>query len=81
MVKHKRTTDSQSLNFFKESVVKILSASVNYHTNGRSTLVRTMQTADGQQHTFTVSISPELALKHIREIWTQHEQASDSSSV
>lgn len=67
-----RTTDSTSLNPFRESVVKIISASINYNSDGRSTLVRTMQTTDGKRHTNTVNISGEDALEHIRQFWSQY---------
>jgi hypothetical protein len=74
MAKRKRTIDSTSLNPFRESVVKTISASINYNADGRSTLVRTMQTADGEQHTFTTSIPANIALEHIRQVWTEYRE-------
>lgn len=73
MATRKRTTDSTSLNPFRESVVKLISASINYNADGRSTLVRTMQTVDGKRHTNTVNISGESALEHIRQFWSQYQ--------
>lgn len=74
MAKRKRTVDSTSLNSFRESIVKTISASVSYNSDGRSVVVRTLQTADGEQHTFTNEIPSELALKAVEDVFSWYKE-------
>jgi hypothetical protein len=62
MVKAKRTTDSTALNPFRASVVKLISARLDYNAEGRCVLVRTFETVDGKRHISKEQIDSELVL-------------------
>lgn len=64
----KQTTVSSSLNPFRETVVKLISASISYNANGRSVYTRTLQTADGKNHTFTETIDGNRALQCLEHV-------------
>lgn len=71
MATKKQIESSKSLNPFNEALVKIISASVSYNRSGRCVLSRTFQTADGHQHTMSISIETQSAYKAIEDLYRE----------
>lgn len=80
MAQRKRTKTPSSLNTsFRESLVKTISSSLHYNADGRSVITRTLETVDGEVHTFTQEVPAEIALKHLSAAFTEYTEWSAGS--